>query len=400
MTEAHSFGRYVLHTAPLRLTEGIRVVNLPPRQLAVLSLIVSAGGEVVLKDKFLEGIWNGAFIDPANLSQTVYSLRKALGRLPDGGEHIETVPRRGYRLAAKALEGAKTVTEKQFSSKEEQFRHLVESIQDYAIYRLDCAGRIETWNLGLERSKGYTAEEVVGQHYSLFFVPEDIEAKIPDRELARAAKQGRVSGEGWRIRKNGERFWASFVISAIRGPKGTLLGFGKVVRDLSERKRQEDAALRTEALLRRERDRLRAAAESSMDALYICEAVRNAHGQIEDFTFTYLNSNVEKMVAIPLSTMISAKMCEVLPVNRTLGLFDAYRRVVDTGEPYVADFPVEAEDVKSEWIRVHAVRLEDGIAITASDISEVKRLEREVARLSSAMDLSLTRKFPDSRTQK
>jgi PAS domain S-box-containing protein len=173
---------------------------------------------------------------------------------------------------------------------------------------LDCAGRVLTWNRGAEHNKGYSSAEVLGQHYSLFFVPEDIEAGIPDRELASAAVKGRCSGEGWRLRKNGERFWASFLITTVRSQSGKLLGYAKVIRDLTERKRQEDALRRMEAVLRRERDRLRAAAESSMDALLICEAVRGTDGDIEDFVFTYLNSNVEKMVSIPREVLIHGKM--------------------------------------------------------------------------------------------
>ena len=97
------------------------------------------------------------------------------------------------------------------------------------------------------------------------------------------------------------------MITTVRAQGGKLLGYAKVIRDLTERKRQEDALRRMEAVLRRERDRLRAAAESSMDALFICEAVRGTDGGIEDFVFTYLNSNVERMVSIPLEVLDSGK---------------------------------------------------------------------------------------------
>ena len=150
---------------------------------------------------------------------------------------------------------------------DERFRLLVESIEDYAIYMLDCDGRVATWNAGAEKIKGYRKEEVLGQHLSIFFVPEDAESKIPDRELASAARKGKLAGEGWRMRKNGDRFCASFVITAMRDAEGKLVGFAKVVRDLSERKRQEDTLLRLEEALRRERDALHAAAESKHRAL-------------------------------------------------------------------------------------------------------------------------------------
>jgi PAS domain-containing protein len=165
----------------------------------------------------------------------------------------------------------------------------------------------------------------------------------------------------------------------MRNEAGKLLGFAKVVRDLSPNKHQEDALLRMEALLRRERDMLNAAVESILDAFFICEAVRDASGEIEDFIFTYLNSNVEKMVARPRAVLLGGRMCELLPVNRTAGYFDAYKQVVLTGHPFIAELPVQSELVNSEWVRVQAVRLGDGVAITASDITKQKQLEAELA---------------------
>jgi len=185
------------------------------------------------------------------------------------------------------------------------------------------------------------------------------------------------------MRRNGDRFWASFVTTWIRNSSGKLLGFAKVVRDLSERKRQDDILLRTVAIVRLDRDRLLAVSESSMDALYVCEAVRKQDdGEIEDFTFTFLNRNVEKMVSVPRDVLIGGRMCDLLPFNRELGLFEAYKQVVLTGEPYTVEVPVHAETVKCEWIRIQAVRLEDGVAITASDITERKRAEARIAYLA------------------
>jgi PAS domain S-box-containing protein len=384
------FGQYALHLQPLKLMEGRRTLNLSQKKLEVLALIVKARGKTVPKEAFLEKVWQESFVEEGNLTQTIFMLRKTLGKLPDGGEFIETIPRKGYRLAAHAvgkpfkrseITGERRSASTQMSE-EEQFRLLVDSIADYAIYMLDYAGRVATWNAGAENNTGFLREEVVGQHFSMFFVPEDIESRVPDREISIAARRGRCVGEGWRIRKNGERFWASYVMTAMRTPEGKLIGFAKVVRDLTEPKRQADALLRMEAVLRRERDRLHAAAESSLDALYICEAVRDENGEIEDFAYTYLNSNVEKMVSIPREILLRGKMCELLPVNRTQGFFDAYKKVVETGEPFTREFPVHARDVTSEWLHVRAVRFEDGIAITASDITERKRAEQRAAELT------------------
>jgi PAS domain S-box-containing protein len=119
---------------------------------------------------------------------------------------------------------------------EERFRLLVESVTDYAIYMLDPVGTITSWNAGAERFKGYTASEILGQNFSRFYSEEDRMAGVPSRALETASKEGRFEAEGWRIRKDGSRFWASVVIDAIRNPMGTLIGFAKITRDLTERR--------------------------------------------------------------------------------------------------------------------------------------------------------------------
>jgi phosphoserine phosphatase RsbU/P len=129
----------------------------------------------------------------------------------------------------------------------EQFRLLVASVRDYAIFMLDPLGRIATWNLGAERIKGYTASEVIGSHFSVFYPPEDLAAGKPAAELAEAERVGRFEDEGWRIRKDGSRFWANVIITALRDSDGVLRGFGKVTRDLTARREAEDIARRLAA---------------------------------------------------------------------------------------------------------------------------------------------------------
>jgi len=126
------------------------------------------------------------------------------------------------------------------------FRLLVEGVRDYAIFGLDGAGRVSTWNAGAERIKGYREDEIVGQHFSRFYPPEAVSAGTPARLLALAARDGRVEDEGWRVRKDGSRFWANVIITAVRDPEGAVVGFAKVTRDLTERKAVEDALRRSE----------------------------------------------------------------------------------------------------------------------------------------------------------
>jgi PAS domain S-box-containing protein len=118
---------------------------------------------------------------------------------------------------------------------DEQFRVLVSSVTDYAIYLLDTAGRVASWNAGAERIKGYRAAEIIGRHFSLFYPPEERAAGSPERALAAAARDGRFEGEGWRVCKDGSRFWAEVVITALRDPGGVLKGFAKVTRDMTAR---------------------------------------------------------------------------------------------------------------------------------------------------------------------
>ena len=129
-------------------------------------------------------------------------------------------------------------------SMEERFRALVSSVKDYAIFMLDPSGRIETWNAGAERTKGYTADEIVGQHMSRFYTPEDLERRLPATLLAQAEREGRVESEGWRVRKDGTRFWADVVITALVDDCGKLMGYAKVTRDLTERLRAQEEQLR------------------------------------------------------------------------------------------------------------------------------------------------------------
>ena len=124
---------------------------------------------------------------------------------------------------------------------EERFRLLVEGIPDYAIVMLDANGHVATWNAGAERINGYTADDIIGQHFSKFYPPDAIESGWPEHELQVAAAEGRFQDEGWRIRKDGSRFWASVTISALRDEAGRLRGFAKLTRDLSERKQAETA---------------------------------------------------------------------------------------------------------------------------------------------------------------
>lgn len=133
---------------------------------------------------------------------------------------------------------------------EAKFKLLVDAVMDYALYMLDPEGRITTWNSGAQRAKGYTADEIVGRHFSCFFTQEDRDTGLPERALRVAAQEGRFEAEGWRIRKDGSRFFANSVIDPIRNDAGELIGFAKISRDITERRERELALFQAEQRFR------------------------------------------------------------------------------------------------------------------------------------------------------
>jgi PAS domain S-box-containing protein len=148
------------------------------------------------------------------------------------------------------MEGRTSSKNKELRQGEERFRLLVESVRDYAIFMLDPDGVVLTWNPGAERFKGYRADEIIGQHFSRFYPPEMLERGLPVHDLEVAKSTGVFEDEGWRVRKDGSRFWAHVVITAIRNAHGELLGFAKVTRDLTRQRAHEEDLRRSEERFR------------------------------------------------------------------------------------------------------------------------------------------------------
>ena len=145
------------------------------------------------------------------------------------------------------------------------YRRLVQQVKDYALFILDPAGRIRTWNEGAQRIKGYAPEEIIGRHFSVFYTHDAVERGWPAEELRLATREGRFEDEGWRVRRDGSRFWANVIITALRDEDGKLLGFSKITRDLTERKMHEEA-------LRQAEERFRLLVEGVVDyAIYMVD---------------------------------------------------------------------------------------------------------------------------------
>lgn len=150
-------------------------------------------------------------------------------------------------------------------TQEGRYQLLIEAVTDYAIYMLDLQGRVTSWNSGAQRFKGYTAAEIIGCHFSQFYVEEDRRAGLPALALETAINKGKFESEGWRVRKDGSRFWAHVVIDPIRTPSGSLVGFAKITRDLSERRAAEQ-------LLRRQEEQFRLLVQGVTDyAIYMID---------------------------------------------------------------------------------------------------------------------------------
>jgi PAS domain S-box-containing protein len=247
----------------------------------------------------------------------------------------------------------------------EQLALLVDSVQDYAIFMLDPQGIVATWNRGAERIKGYRADEIIGRHFSTFYTPDAIARDHPAHELEVAVDVGRFEEEGWRVRKDGSRFWASVVITALFDADGTHVGFGKVTRDLTERRALQQDLLRSNADLQR---------FAALAAHDLAEPLRTISGFVDLLERRYAGE-------LPAGAMPFLEQI-VSGVSRMDALIEAllgYARAgeLPPGEQYVALAPVVFTVLSDLQAAIDAARADVTVDVSAE--AEVRAGEHGLA---------------------
>ncbi|MBY0525621.1 MAG: PAS domain S-box protein [Gemmataceae bacterium] len=286
---------------------------------------------------------------------------------------------------------------------EERFRLLVDSTKDYAIFMLDPTGRIASWNPGAQRIKQYRADEIIGQHFSRFYPPDVVERGWPDEELRRATAEGRFEDEGWRLRKDGSRFWANVVITALRDGSGSLRGFSKITRDMTERRQAEENArrlLEEQAARRvaeeyvqvvaRQREELRVTLTSIGDGVVTTDAqgrvtflnpvaetltgwtTADAAGQPLTAVFPIINEKTRKAVENPVAKVLDTGHVVGLANHTILIARDGTERPIDDSAA-----PIKRPDGQIS-----------GVVLVFRDVTEQRRAERTARFLASIVESS------------
>ncbi|MDJ1430494.1 PAS domain S-box protein [Halostagnicola sp. A-GB9-2] len=283
-------------------------------------------------------------------------------------------------------------SEQAHQQSEHRFQSLVDAVEEYAIFMLDTEGRVVSWNEGAERIKGYDAEHILGEHFSVFYTDTDRANDIPKRNLTQAREAGTIEDEGWRVHADGSTFWANVTITAIRD-EGELQGYAKITRDMTDRREREQQ-------LQRERDLTEQILETSPVGI----AVTNPDGSV-----SRANERMETLLGVPsggASEYVAGQRDvfdadgELLPVTERPAI-----RVFDTGEPlYDQEILLKQSDDQRTWLSVNATPITDErgepkqVVTTATDITDLKELverrkqaleerEKELAAVQLATNL-------------
>ena len=246
-----------------------------------------------------------------------------------------------------------------------QFRLLVESVSDYAIFLLDGEGRVVSWNAGAQRIKGYGAAQIVGRHFSVFYTAEDRAAGRPQELLGHAAREGRIRDEGWRVRQDGSRFWADVVITALRGRNGAVTGYAKVTRDMSELRRSRERIEASEA-------RLQAFADYSPALMFVKDAAGH---------YQFVNRRFLEHFGLALEQVLGRGDAQLFPARLAAALAAHDAEVLSRRAPVQSEQSLRTLDGERYSLVLKFPLLDGDGALTgiggiATDISERKRTEQ------------------------
>jgi PAS domain S-box-containing protein len=282
--------------------------------------------------------------------------------------------------------GSSGRTQQILRESEERFRLLVEGVKEYAIFMLDPEGYITTWNEGARRIKGYEEEEIVGEHFSVFYTEEDVERSHPDEELRVAAAEGSYEEEGIRVRKDGSTFFANVLITALRDEDGELGGFAKVTRDITERKEAEER----ERLLAQER----AAKERATDIL---ESISDAFFAVDEgWCLTYVNGKAEELWGRPREELLGKNIWEEFPEEVGSEYYRQIRRAMEEG--VTTEFEA-LSPVSGAWVAGRAYPSREGLSVYFRDVTERRRAEEALGRVREAERRRIARDLHDGPLQ-
>ncbi|ELZ14291.1 PAS domain S-box [Halovivax asiaticus JCM 14624] len=250
-----------------------------------------------------------------------------------------------------------------------QFEKFVEAVSEYAIFALAPDGRVQSWNEGAERIKGYEAGDIVGRHFETFYTDEDVAEGVPERNLRAATRLGSIEDEGWRVRADGTRFWANVTITAIRDDDGTLTGFTKVTRDMTERRAYERRLEDHAELVERQRDEL----ERELDAVFdrVSDGV---YGLDDEDRLTYVNDRAKAILDVDEEDIGEP----LVVVTETSQQFEsALETARATQEPVVDE---ERHSTTEVWYEYTIYPSESGLSVYTRDVTARKRKERRLRK--------------------
>jgi len=259
-----------------------------------------------------------------------------------------------------------------------RYRLLIDGVTDYAIYSLDPNGNVTSWNSGAQRIKGYTGDEIIGSHFSNFYTPQDRDAGVPERVLRTAFEQGHFEGEGWRLRKDGTRFWSSVVVTPIRDEEGTLRGFSKITRDITDRKRLLDEIQHHASELEREiQERERTNAELEAFSYSVSHDLRAPLRAIEGFSSALREDFGSQLPAEGLEYLDEIRTASIRMSNLVQDLLD-YSRLSRVELDLVPILIRESVDSAIQEIAapvgIISIEIPDGLTVFAHRLTLVQVL--------------------------